>query len=209
MCSGLMKLYSIEDGETLVRAARNTIELYLSSPKFKRSIVESYVEKFNERYGVFVTIEHYPTKALRGCIGFPTTTKSVKELLPEAAIAAATEDPRFVSVSHMEFEHMVVSVNILSKPEQIKANTIEKIKKEIKVGRDGLILRYGYNSGLFLPIVPVEQGWNVEEYLDNLCLKAQLHEHTWKTSNVELYKFTSQEFRELSPNGPIEEIMFE
>lgn len=204
-----MKLYSIEEGRQLLKAARDAIELHLTTPYFKNEMVERHIERFNEHYGVYVTIEHYPTETLRGCIGFPRARLPIKKLLIEAAIAAATEDPRFVPVSHMEFEHMVVGTSILSRPALIKAKKQEEIKSEIKAGIDGLMIEYGYHSGLLLPIVAWKHKWNTEEFLDNVCIKAGLPEHTWKTGIGTLHKFTAQVFKELSPRGPVEEILFE
>lgn len=201
-----MKSYSLADGTRLVKAARQAIELRIISPRFSREMIEPEIGQFSEEQGVFVTIEHYPTKELRGCIGFPMPSGKLKDLLIDAAVAAATEDPRFVPVSHYEFEHMVVEVSLLTKPDLIHANGEARIKKEIKVGRDGLMIRSGYNSGLLLPIVAVEQKWGPEEFLENLCIKAGLPKYTWKHSNVELYKFGSQVFRETAPYGEIEEV---
>ncbi|MEM3791438.1 MAG: TIGR00296 family protein [Candidatus Micrarchaeaceae archaeon] len=204
-----MKYYSIEDGIKIVKAARRAIEQYVSSTNFDREKIEKSIEKFKEHHGVFVTIEHYPTRNLRGCIGFPISNRPLKEALIDAAIAAATEDPRFVPVSHMEINDIVVEVSILSTPEKIEFKSHEELPKKVKVGRDGLIMRYGFYEGLLLPQVAVEEKWSAEEYLDNLSLKAGLMRKAWKKSGVELYRFSSQIFREFAPNEGIEEIILE
>lgn len=201
--------YTLADGEKLVKAARSAIELNLTSPHFKKEMVNTHISHMEEEHGVFVTIEHYPTKELRGCIGFPRAVGKLKDLLIDAAIAAATEDPRFVPISHLEFDHIVIEVSILSDPEPIKGKGDDKIKKEIKIGRDGLIIQSGYHSGLLLPIVPVEQEWSKEEYLENLCMKAGLPKFMWRHSHVNLYKFTTQVFRETSPGGHVEKVALE
>ncbi len=204
-----MKFYSLEEGERLVKAARHSIELSIISPSFKREAIESRLSHFDQNHGIFVTIEHYPTKELRGCIGFPRPTASLRTLLVEAAVAAANEDPRFVSISHLEFEHIVVEVSILSDPEPIVAKGEAEIKRKIKVGRDGLMINSGHYSGLLLPIVPVEQKWGVSQFLENICLKAGLPPDGWKNPNARLYKFSTQVFREKTPSGEIEEVEFE
>ena len=203
-----MRIYSIDEGEKLVKAARYSMELYITSREFKNEVIEKTLPDFTQKYGVFVTIYHYPTKTLRGCIGFTEGIGEVKKLLVEAAIAAATEDPRFVEVSHREFGHMVLSISVLSRSEKIHGSP-EEIKKQIKIGRDGLILEYGYYKGLLLPIVAVEEGWSPEKFLDNLCLKAGLPEHTWKQSGVSIYKFSAQVFEETEPSGRIKEVRSE
>jgi len=200
-----MKVYSLEEGRRLVKGARIAIELYLKSPSFDKSVVEKELEGFNTEHGIFVTIEHYPSKELRGCIGFVRAPGPVKKSVIDAAIAAATEDPRFVPLSHRELDDITIEVSILSKPVPLKGSP-EEIKNNLKIGRDGLIIEYGFYSGLLLPIVAVEQNWNAQEFLENVCIKAGLSPHMWKQSGVALYKFETQVFREERPNGEVEEI---
>ena len=102
--------YSIEDGTLLIKAARTAIELSLKSPRFSRLMVERILSGFTESSGVFVTLEHYPTMSLRGCIGYPNPIGPLKRLLVEAAIAAAFEDPRFTPVSEPELSELIVEV---------------------------------------------------------------------------------------------------
>ncbi len=198
--------YSPEEGEELVKAARLAVATYVSSAKFSRWIVEDKLGKFRQKHGLFVTLEHYPTRTLRGCIGYPIAAKQVKDTVIDAAIAAATSDPRFRPVSHMELDHLVVEVSVLSHPEPISADAPEGIIRQVRVGRDGLMIRHGFNSGILLPIVAAEQGWDSEEFLENVAAKAGLDEGRWKSPGVSLHKFTAQVFRERSPGGTIEEL---
>lgn len=204
-----MEPFSIEQGKELVRATREIIEHRTGSHRFNRAPFESRLSGFSQHYGVFVTIEHYPTRTLRGCIGFPRATAPLYRALIDAAVAAATEDPRFVPVSHHEHEDMTVEVSVLSEPEEVRGNTAETKRRQVKVGRDGLIIEHGFYSGLLLPIVAVEENWNSKEFLENTCIKAGLPPDVWKRRDSTIYKFTTQLFRELSPKGPIEEIAFE
>ncbi|MCL5675178.1 MAG: TIGR00296 family protein [Candidatus Marsarchaeota archaeon] len=204
-----MKIYDMNDGIALVRSARNAIELHQTMANFRNEVIERQISRFDDEMGVFVTIEHYPTRTLRGRMGFPTPHNTLKHMLVEAAISAATEDPRFVPVSHMEFDEMLIEINLLSKPELIESRKIADIKNSIKVGRDGLMIKYGYNSSLILPAVAIEKQWSAEEFLRNVCVDAGLPEHAWKNRSARLYRFRSQAFREFSPRGPVEEIIFE
>ncbi len=198
--------YSLHDGETLVRAARSSIELFLNSPRFENTMIERHIERFTEHRGVFVTIEHYPTMSLRGCIGFPRPMGPLKELVVEAAIAAATEDPRFVPLSHHELKESVIEVSVLHQPELVSETTVRGRINAVKVGRDGLIIHYGFKSGLLLPVVPVEEKWGKEEFLRGVCAKAGLNEDSWKKPDISLYKFTAQVFKESEPEGSVKEI---
>ena len=198
--------YSLEDGKELVRAARSAIELHIKSPGFDRRIVEKHISRFGTPSGVFVTIEHYPTMTLRGCIGFPNPAGPLNRRLVEAAIAASSEDARFAPVSHLELDEIVIEVSVLADPEAISQRTEKGRLREIKVGRDGLMIRYGFRSGVLLPEVPIQEGWSREEFLQNVCMKAELSPDAWKRPEIELYKFTAQVFREREPSGIVEEL---
>lgn len=201
--------YSLEDGALLIKAARTAIELSLKSPRFSRLMVEKTLSNFTESSGVFVTLEHYPTMSLRGCIGYPNPIGPLNRLLVEAAIAAAFEDPRFTPVSEQELGELVVEISVLTKPEHIDSTSPSGRLKEIKVGRDGLMIKYGFKSGVLLPIVAVEELWNKEEFLSNLCMKADLPEDSWRRPEIDLYKFTSQVFKEREPGGKVEEVQLD
>lgn len=203
-----MQAYSVEEGAKLVRAARHAIELCITTREFRNDVVERTISDFTQKHGVFVTLYHYPTMTLRGCIGFTEGVGEIRKLIVEAAIAAATEDPRFVPISHMEFDHIVLEISVLSKMEPIHG-TAEQIKKQVRIGRDGLVIKYGYNSGLLLPIVPVEERWSVPMFLDEVCVKAGLPKHAWSAGTASLYKFSTQIFKEIEPNGLVEEVILE
>ncbi len=202
-----MHIYGIEEGTELVKAARHSIELYLTVRHFDSSVVKKSASRFTEQYGIFVTLENYQTGALRGCIGFPRGGSPIGESVVEAAIAAAFEDPRFVPVSRTELEDLLVSVSILSEPVPIKGDAKER-KKAIKVGRDGLIAEYGHYSGLLLPIVAVEQKWNEGQFLEETCIKAGLPANYWSQPNVTMLKFETQLFKEETPGGKVAEVNY-
>ena len=203
-----IKAYSLSEGELLVKAARNAIEIYLTSSNFRREAVENGLSGFERRHGVFVTIYHYPTRTLRGCIGFTEGVKPIRELIVDAAVSAAAEDPRFVPLSPPEFEHITIEVSLLSEPVRITGEPSE-IRKKVRVGEDGLMIEYGYNRGLLLPIVAVEEGWGAEEFLDNVCIKAGMETNMWRRRGVSIYKFSTQIFAEAEPRGKVKEVKLE
>jgi len=94
-----------------------------------------------------------------------------------------------------------VEVTVLTPPELITATTPEEIKGSIVIGRDGLIIEKGYYRGLLLPQVPVEWGWDVDEYLVNLCYKAGLPPDAWKQARI--YRFQGEIFSETEPYGEV------
>lgn len=202
-----MHIYNEAQGEQLVEAARNSIELFIMNPHFRKDMVKNMLYEFEKPQGVFVTLEHYPTKELRGCIGFPRAVAPLNESLVDAAIAAAFEDPRFVSVSKQELTDLLVEVSILSSPVQVTGSEKKRLDS-VKVGRDGLMVQYGLYSGLLLPIVAIEQQWDRRRFLEETCRKAGLHQNYWAQPNVKLYKFETQVFREQEPKGGVVEVKY-
>ncbi|HBE03024.1 MAG TPA: hypothetical protein DC049_11215 [Spirochaetia bacterium] len=68
--------------------------------------------------------------------------------------------------------------------------------ESITVGRDGLYLKAGIYCGVFLPQVPLEQGWNKNQYLEHLSLKAGLDQSGYLQSDAEIFSFQAQVFGE-------------
>ncbi|MGI0100270.1 MAG: TIGR00296 family protein [Candidatus Micrarchaeaceae archaeon] len=203
-----MHIYTLDQGRQLVKAARNSIELSIINPHFSKGTIKASLSEFDSIHGVFVTLEHYPTRELRGCIGFPRAIEPISESLIDAAVAAAFEDPRFVSVSKSELDDLLVDVSILSSPVQVTGGE-KKRMDSIKVGRDGLMVQYGLSGGLLLPIVAMEQKWGKRRFLEETCRKAGLHHNYWSQPNIKLYKFETQVFREESPGGDVIEVKFD
>lgn len=203
-----MNIYSIAHGKQLVEAARNTIELSIINPYFDKELIKKTLKEFERPHGIFVTLEHYPTMELRGCIGFPRAIAPLNESLVDSAIAAAFEDPRFVSVSKAELNDLLIEVSILSSPMPIEGGAKKRLDA-IKVGRDGLMIEYGMHSGLLLPIVAVQQKWGKKEFVESVCTKAGIHTDYWSQPNVRLYKFETQVFREETPGGNVIELKYD
>ncbi len=199
-----MHAYDLDDGTRLVKAARNSIELFISNPHFRKDVVKRSVEDLDRSHGIFVILLHYPTRELRGCIGFPRPVGAIGELVVDAAVAAAFEDSRFVSVSRHELEDLIVEVAILSDMTKVGGGEGKRLS-EIKIGRDGLMVEYGLRMGILLPSIAVENVWNKKRFMEEACEKAALPRNYWMQPNVKLYRFESQMFVEETPNGRIVE----
>ncbi len=194
------KLFA-EQGAYLVTLARRAISEYLKTGKLVPP--ERGEGPLSEERGVFVTLETFPGRELRGCIGYPLPIKPLARAVVDNAVNAATGDPRFPEVKLGELNSLVIEVSVLSVPEKIKARSPSEYPSKIKIGEDGLIIRYGYASGLLLPQVPVEWNWNEREFLNNLCQKAGLPATMWQSASVEIEKFQAQIFTEEKPGGKI------
>jgi uncharacterized protein (TIGR00296 family) len=190
---------SDQDGEILVQTARKIVTEFVTNGH-KIELDEVLRSRLSFESGLFVTLDLQDE--LRGCIGFPMPRK-LDKALPEAAIAAATQDPRFPPVKSSELNKITFEVTILTPPVELKVDDPLQIPSRIKVGRDGLIVKQGYHSGLLLPQVPVEYGWNQEEFLDFTCQKAGLPSNCWKDRQTKVFSFEGIIFKEETPKGKI------
>ena len=196
-------------GEYLVKLARNTIETYLEK-NYKIVPPKDAPKDLMDESGVFVTlhrIDKGTEPMLRGCIGRVISKGStlLKSTI-DSAIDAAIHDPRFPSVKNSEMNSITIEVTILTVPEELTIDDPEDYFNIIKIGRHGLIAEKGkYNRGLLLPQVPVEQKWDIKEYLDHVCLKAGLPVHSWQDLRTKIHIFEGFIFSEVIPRGEIQQ----
>lgn len=132
------------EGESpLVRLARRAVEEYTRD----RRVIEppdDLPEEMRGRAGVFCSIKK--AGQLRGCIGtVRPTTRTIAEEIIRNAIAAATDDPRFVPVGLHELDDLVYSVDVLTPAERI--SSIDELDPKVY----GVIVKKGARSGLLLP----------------------------------------------------------
>jgi len=198
---------SQQEGEFLVKLARETVTQYLKNGKTLKPPKETPAKLF-QQCGVFVTINtsHGLERNLRGCIGYPYPTSPLVEAVIDSAINASTQDPRFEPITLDELGNVVFEVSVLTPPELVKTSNPKEYVKQIKVGEDGLIIERGYHKGLLLPQVPIEWGWAEEEFLCQCCMKAGLPPDSWLTKDAKIYKLRAIIFDEESPNGPIKQL---
>ncbi len=191
------------DGEILVKTARKVVTEYLTTHK-KLKLDDKIQTAYSYESGVFVTIND--PSGLRGCIGYPLPDKKLFNALTDAAISAATEDPRFPPVKLSEIDKITFEVSVLTPPIEIQIEDPLDYPKKIKVGKDGLIIKTEFNSGLLLPQVPIEYGWTEEQFLSHTCEKAGLSRDFWKNKEAQVLKFGGIVFKEETPNGKVVEV---
>jgi hypothetical protein len=174
-----------QEQNELLALARSTIKKHLASAS--REYPPNNNPVFNENRGVFVTLHR--SGDLRGCIGYPLPYKTLWEAVVDNAIAAACEDPRFPAVTAAELPELDIEISVLTVPQKVVDH------EQVKVGRDGIIISKGFQRGLLLPQVPLEQGWDLEQYISYGCRKAGLAPHEWK-KGVQIETFQAQVFSE-------------
>lgn len=175
------------DGERLPAEAREAVRAHLAgeNPDMLAG---------GRKAGVFVTIND--PGGLRGCIGYPKAIMPLHEAVCRAAVAAATEDIRFMPLRLEELGDVRFEVTVLDEPVLIRAKTPEEYINTILPGRDGLIVRRGDMSGLLLPQVATEYGWSALQLLQNTCRKAGLDADDWRYPETDVYRFGGRIFSE-------------
>ena len=178
---GLFKsLYTEEEKRELLSLARSAITEYVKNGKAQEVEMKNW--KLRADGAVFVTIKE--KGSLRGCIGHVQAIMPLYQSVIKNAVAACSVDPRFPPMNKEELKDMEIEVSVLSPLIPVKD------VKDIRVGKHGLLIRKGQQSGLLLPQVPTEFGWDRETFLEQLCAKAGLPKGSWK--DAELYSFTAE-----------------
>jgi len=183
-------MLTAEEGTLAIRLARGALEHAVGKkpkPELKLSRI------FNAKRGVFVTLTE--NGELRGCIGLPYPVIPLGDAIEHAAKAAALEDPRFPPVIKDELAIIDLEVTILTVPLPLLCEPAER-PANIKVGKHGLIVKGMGTSGLLLPQVATEYGWDTITFLDHTCTKAGLSGKCWTSKNVEVMTFEGQIFSE-------------
>jgi hypothetical protein len=155
-------------------------------PEKKVVLPEPSTNRLRQSLGAFVTLKI--GGRLRGCIGHLVGDKPLNETVAEMAKAAAFQDPRFPPLSRQEFDNLETEISILSPLEPCPD------PRKIEVGRHGLVIRKGRNSGLLLPQVPVEWGWDRETFLKHTAMKAGIPAEAWKDPDTEILWFEAEVF---------------
>jgi len=175
---------SDQEKKTLHHIAKTVIESKArgkSVPEFK---VESPM--LEENRGAFVTINK--KGQLRGCIGYIEGHGSLYKTIEEMAEAAAFRDPRFSPVKEKELPELEIEISVLT--------PLKKITdvNEIEVGKHGIYIKKGWFSGLLLPQVATEYGWDRQTFLEHTCQKAGLPSSAWREKDTEIYIFSADIF---------------
>ena len=181
------ELLNSRQKKELLKLARDTITLYLNEGKIVER--EFKDEVFQTVMGIFVTLRR--NHQLRGCIGNIVGTKPLYLGVQDMAIAASTQDSRFPPVTKEELEDIHIEISVLSPLKKITG------PEEIILGRHGVLVRDNFRSGVYLPQVAVETGWNKEEFMNSLCgHKAQMAPDAWKKGECDVYIFSAEVFEE-------------
>ena len=194
--------FTIKTGEksALLAQARETIAAklekrppqYLMDSALRKDIDEGK-SALSRPCGAFVTLhvkDKRGERSLRGCIGRMTASAPLEVTVRAMAQEAAFGDPRFPPLDASEYPLIDIEISALSPLEPCAD------PRSVQVGVHGLYLTYRGRSGVLLPQVPVEQRWDLDEYLDYICVKAGLPPRSYEAPGAELRTFTAVVFGE-------------
>jgi AmmeMemoRadiSam system protein A len=175
---------SPEDKETLLALARTTIKARALGEPLPEVCAET--DALRRKAGAFVSLHR--RGMLRGCIGYVEAVAPLAHAVQEMALSAAFQDPRFEPLAAEELDDLDIEISVLTPFEKISD------PERIVVGHHGLMIRKGHASGLLLPQVPEQFGWDRLTFLRQTCQKAGLRPDAWRDKDAELYIFSADIF---------------
>jgi AmmeMemoRadiSam system protein A len=163
-----------EDKKQLLLLARKTMVYALQNRRVPEAsdLGITISDAMRPARAAFVTLKK--NGMLRGCIGDIFPRQPLYKSVIANAINACVNDRRFMPVSPDELKDITIEISALTVPAPIAS------PDQIRIGIDGVVLNKDGHSAVFLPQVAPEQGWDVNEMLTQLSLKARLPSDAWK-----------------------------
>ena len=176
-----------EDKKALLAEARRAIEKLFGLNVTPPPNLSACSDAIYARCGAFVTLNKYGR--LRGCIGQIISDRPLIETVRNMAVSAARYDYRFPPVTASELNVISIEISVLSPLRKIRDIS------EIELGKHGIYIVKGSRSGVFLPQVATETGWDLENFLGHCARdKAGIGWDGWKDADI--YIFTATVFSE-------------
>ncbi len=181
--SGTDLHFTDEERALMKEMVKTTIESNLFGKREKPLAVP---QKLKEKMGAFVCLKTHGE--LKGCIGHIKGFLPLHETIKEMARQAAFHDPRFAPLDAGEWKATEVEISVLTPMQKI--DDIE----QIEIGVHGLYIEKGVETGLLLPQVATEYGWDRITFLEYACMKAGLPKDAWKSKETNIYVFSADVF---------------
>ena len=174
-------IFELSDQEQarFVSIARAAIEAQLVGKEY----TAPDIEKFEEFRGVFIRL--FVDGEPRGMMGRVKARRPLPEAVAVEAVEAACEDPNAEPLTEDELKHAEIEISILEPLQRVHDFD------EIKIGRDGLMVKLDMHSALILPQQATANNWDSAEFLQQTCLKAGLPKSIYLDKHAQVYKFTA------------------
>ncbi|MFA9391551.1 MAG: AmmeMemoRadiSam system protein A [Prolixibacteraceae bacterium] len=169
-----------EDKLTLLEISRNTLNILFGLETEIQLNERTLSTNLQSPCGAFVSI--YCHSKLRGCIGQFNSQHALYLLVADLTRSAALNDHRFDPITIDELPNTSIELSILTPMEQFYS------LDELELGKHGIYIKKGMNSGTYLPQVYEKTNWTKEEFLGHCSKnKAGIGWNGWK--NAELYRY--------------------
>lgn len=177
-----------EEQDALLKLARDSILSHMNGdgPEPEPSVI---TDTLRGHYGAFVTLRQ-GEDLRRGCVGRVTGGGPLWACVRDCARLAAFQDGRFRPIREEEVADLSIEISVLGSP------IVVRDPAQIEVGRDGLLVNRGEKRGVLLPQVAVENGWNRQGFLRQVCRKAGLAPDAWQQPGTTILRFTANTFAE-------------
>lgn len=183
---------STDDKKQLLTIARSALELYINENSLPKYLETDIKPSNQSKAGAFVTL--YKKGELRGCIGHIESDIPLYKTIQSLTVSSATKDHRFKSVNQDELREIEIEISVLTPMKKI--SSID----QIEIGRHGIYIKKGYQTGTFLPQVASNTDWTVEEFLGKCARdKAHIGWDGWKDADLFTYealKFSESDFKD-------------
>ena len=182
--------FSPHERQRLLEIALRSIQSGLDGQQYPKLDPASLPATLCAYRASFVTLESGGT--LRGCIGSLQPLSMLADDVSHNAWAAAFRDPRFSPLQAAELDALTIRVSVLGEREEMQFDSEQALIKQLRPGRDGLILQEHTHKGTFLPSV-----WDSlpepADFLIHLKLKAGLPAHYWSDS-MQAWRYATESF---------------
>lgn len=204
----------LKHGRALVRLARQIVVTYLEEGFI--GSVEGKKESYSEEImGSFLTarvvedVNRGKTERVVMSVGCPLPLMSVRDIVVDSTTNMAIRIRAHSLLGTLEIENLIFEIDMLTPPRLVSVKKPDEYSGKIRVGKDGLMIEHGFLRALLLPKVPLEKGWDVQDFLSECCMRAGFPPDAWLYKNLDIYTFQSRIFKEVEPCGEIVELSME
>lgn len=171
-----------KDKADLIQLAKESIQYFFSKGDRLIPQKKKYSSILNIPCGAFVSI--YLNDELNGCIGRMSVEKDpLVNVIADLAISSAFYDNRFPPIQEHDMNQLEIEISVITPMKEIKSID------EIVLGKHGIYIKKGQNTGTFLPQVADKTNWSVEEFLGHCAKnKAGIGWDGWKEADIFTYE---------------------
>lgn len=168
--------------KSLMALSRQILECFVRGREKQVAKIEDD-HLLTSRYGAFVSL--HKGRELRGCIGTCFPRHPLYTTVIEMTEAAASRDHRVRPISESELSDIQIDISVLS-PLAVVQDPLS-----LEVGKHGLHVARGDKTGVLLPQVASEYGWDIRTFLGEACVKAALRKNAWQWPGTKVSSFTA------------------